>query len=266
MHPSNRERGWERKNAKGKTVAKRQGTIDLPSLRQDDKLRRAIYDAKRKTYKSPVHVSNMVKEQAKIAFDAEIALERQSFKPTHLASGIYKFYVNDQYACTATHVGGRLYVVLHCLSEDSSVQYKAVNHANTFVLHAADIVQVNKEIAYFPVSGVPSVWKQKDFKVLEDSDIVTVYGYGNGKDPEPDAMQGFASPLGWCNAPTRSGDCTAPVLNGNGKIVGFWTHGNGIDFGRFEPVTQEFIQEIGSDHSAFHTGLDFRSSPHSQVV
>jgi len=193
-------------------------------------------------------------------------MELQAYKPVGLAAGIYKFYVNDRYACTATHVGGRLYVVLHCLSEDSTAEYKAVNHVNTFKLNAKDIVQVNREIAYFPVSGVPSVWKQRDFKVLEDADIVTVYGYGGGQDAEPDAIPGFASPLGWCNAPTRNGDCTAPVLNVNGKIVGFWTHGNGIDFGRFEPVTDDFIQAIGVDHSVSHTGLDFRFSPHSQVL
>jgi hypothetical protein len=102
--------------------------------------------------------------------------------------------------------------------------------------------------------------------VLEDAAIVTVFGFGCGESLQPDSVVGFASPLGWCNAPTRDGDCTAPVLDVNGKIVGFWTHGNGRDFGRFERITPEFIEQTKDNKDVvFHSGLLFRSSPPSPV-
>jgi len=167
--------------------------------------------------------------------------------------------------CTGTHVGNRIYVVLHGLSEDPDAKYQAINSVNTLTLKAKDLFPLNKEMAYFKVNGIPSPFKTNAFKELEDASIVTVYGYGNGNDVEPDAVIGFASPQGWCNAATRDGDCSAPVLDRNGKIVGFWTHGNGVDFGRFERITPEFLDSIREDKVILHSGLHFRSSPPSPV-
>jgi hypothetical protein len=241
--------------------------LKVPSLKNDVPLRQAIYKAKHRKVQAKASDMEKFIATAREAFSKEaMRLGKQSFKPTLLSSGVYKLYVDGRYACTATHVGNRIYVVLHCLSENIETEYKAVNHANTITLRGSDVVVVNKEIAYFPVNGIPSPFKTNAFKVLEDAAIVTVYGYGSGQSPEPDAIVGFASPLGWCNAPTRDGDCTAPVLDQNGKIVGFWTHGNGKDFGRFERVTPEFLEAISEKNKpAFHTGLLFRSSPPSPL-
>ncbi len=131
-------------------------------------------------------------------------------------------------------------------------------------MRGQDIVIVNKEIAYFPINGHASPFRARSFKILEDASIVTVFGYGSGQDSEPDAIVGFASPLGWCNAATRCGDCTAPVLDLDGKIVGFWTHGNGKNFGKFEQVTPEFLEQVRCNEQApLHGGLVFQSRPHS---
>jgi hypothetical protein len=242
------------------------GIPSSPHLEDDSKLRKAIYAAKhRKISASALDVDRFIKEAKEAYSKVDLKMEIQSFKPNELAQGIYKIYVNGQYACTGTHVGSRLFVVVHALSEDSTAEYKAVNNYNTFKLRGQDIVLVNKEIAYFPVNGHASPFKVRSFKILEDASIVTVFGYGSGQDSEPDAIIGFASPLGWCNAETRSGDCTAPVLDKDGKIVGFWTHGNGRNFGKFEQITSEFIElaSRGSERAPLHGGLAFQSRPHS---
>jgi hypothetical protein len=249
--------------------ANRQGNITLPDMKSDAPLRRAIYAAKTRTYRAPVNKANILKAEALEIFDqvgrTQLKELTTQWKPMQLACGVYKFYVNDRYACTATQVGNRLYVVLHCLSEDVTVSYRAANHVHSFELKANQAVMVNKEIAYFPINGIPSVWKSKDLRVMEDAEIVTVFGYGGGTSDEPEAIVGFGSPQGWCNAPTRNGDCTAPVLDVNGKIVGFWTHGNGKDFGRFEPITHAFKEQAIDTSPVLHSGLDFRSSPLSQA-
>jgi hypothetical protein len=130
-------------------------------------------------------------------------------------------------------------------------------------LKGSDIVLVNEEIAYFKVSGLASPFNAKSMRVLTHASIVTVFGFGNGNDNQPDSIVGFASPMGWCNAATRDGDCTSPVLDYEGKIVGFWTHGNGRDFGRFEPVTEAMQKIASSDNQVVHVGLDFPLAPHS---
>ena len=162
--------------------------------------------------------------------------------------------------------GNRMYVVLHCLKEDIETKYKASNTQHTIELKGEQMVIVNKEIAYFPVNGIPSPFKTKDFRILEDASIVTILGYGSGQVTEPEAVVGFASPLGWCNAKTRDGDCTAPVLDADGKIVGFWTHGNSRDFGRFEKVDQAFLDLAKTDNekNPLHNGLVFQSRPPNQ--
>jgi hypothetical protein len=145
--------------------------------------------------------------------------------------------------------------------------YRAINGEHAIELKPSQMTIMNDEIVGFEVNGIPSPFKNTNLKVLEDAAIVTVFGYGNGETLTPDAIVGFASPKGWCNAETRSGDCTSPVLDCNGNIVGFWTHGNGVDFGRFEPVTPEFINLAKENHTTTkHVGLDFRSCPLSQQI
>jgi hypothetical protein len=255
---------WRKQQIRDRLLDKQAKTQSVVTMKPDDDLRRAVYKAKRRTIRAPVAAVNKFVGDAKEAFSKLRNLKVQSFQPSELACGVYKLMVNGHYACTATHVSNRLYVVLHCLSEDPLAEYKAVNHVHTIKLDFSQIVIVNKEIAYFPVNGIASPFKSKSFKVLEDAAIVTVLGYGAGSSLQPDAIVGFASPLGWCNAATRNGDCTAPVLDANGKIVGFWTHGNGRDFGRFERITPEFIKGLAdSSDVVFHTGLLFQPSPPS---
>lgn len=253
------ERKWRNK-------ARRQAASlpDYSALKKigGDDVRRKIYAAKNRSFSAPTNTAATLKAERIKAFENE-ALKTQSFKPNVLAAGVYKFYLDKRYLCTATQVSNRLYVVLHALSEDFTVEYTATNHVRTLKVKGSDLVLVNSEIGYFPVPGIPSVWKNKDFRVLEDAAIVSVMGYGTGESV-PDIITGFASPQGWCNIKTRDGDCTSPVLDVDGKIVGFWTHGNGRDFGRFEPVTKEFKESLSSDDIILHTGLGFRSSPLSQ--
>jgi hypothetical protein len=198
---------------------------------------------------------------------AHFKAKPQSFEPNALAAGVYRWYRVEgdkmTYLCTATHVGNKMIVVLHSLSEDVSVKYRAINHVHTFDFKGSDVNVYGEHLAWFPVSGHPSPFKGTTMKVLEDAQIVSVFGYGNGQKTAPDVVTGFASPLGWCNARTRDGDCTSPVLDSDGKIVGFWTHGNGIDFGRFEPVTSEFIAIVKNGPNPEHVGLDFLNRPHS---
>jgi hypothetical protein len=96
---------------------------------------------------------------------------------------------------------------------------------------------------------------------MENAGIVTIFGYGSGTSQHPDSVVGFASPKGWCNAKTRPGDCTSPVLGSEGEIYGFWTHGDGKCFGRFEPVTQEMIDFAKLGKAQLHVGMDFLSLP-----
>jgi hypothetical protein len=163
-------------------------------------------------------------------------------------------------------VGNKVFVVVHSLSEDITLEYKAVNHVHTHKMLGKDIVLVNEEIAYFPLNGFSSPFKVHNMKVMEDASIITVFGFGNGNDDQPDAIVGFASPLGWCNAPTRDGDCTAPVLDVAGNVVGFWTHGNGRDFGRFEPVTAKMQEAARAGVGKNHVGLDFQFAPRSPQI
>jgi hypothetical protein len=263
-HPSAKKWGYEPNN--GSYYVFRQGKYvpiaDLPTIEADDAKRRAIYKSKtRPMWVTPNDKKRFV-NQAKVAFQkarTDTLLKQQGYKPTALSSGIYKFFVDGTYACTATHVSNRLYVVLHCLSEHAGTLYKAVNHANTLVLKGGDLVVVTKDIGYFPVNGIASPFKTKDFKVLKDAAIVSIYGYGGGTHTEPELKMGFASPLGWCNADTETGDCSSPVLDLGGKIVGFWTHGDGRSFGRFDAITPEFLEQARGDNNARHSGLVFQS-------
>jgi hypothetical protein len=205
-------------------------------------------------------------EAAKSAYS--VPCKPQSFNSDELAAGVYKFYRVDgdetTYLCTGTHIGNKMWVVLHSMSEDMSVCYRAVNHVHTFNFKGSSMSVYGEHLATFPVNGFSSPFRATKLKELVDASIVTVYGYGSGTANKPDSMVGFASPQGWCNAKTRGGDCTSPVLDCDGNIVGFWTHGNGVDFGRFEIVTPELIAFAKQGPVTIHSGLDFQLRPHSR--
>jgi hypothetical protein len=158
-----------------------------------------------------------------------------------------------------------MYVVNHVIDESLTEIYTARNHVHNIQLDPKTYALMNDEIGSFYTSGVPSVFNNKHLKILEDATIVSILGYGDGELTSPDVITGFASPKGWCNAATRCGDCTAPALDANGNIVGFWTHGNGKTFGRFEPITAEFI-ELAKIQYTTHSGLDFRFRPLNQSI
>jgi len=120
------------------------------------------------------------------------------------------------------------------------------------------------ELATFDLNGFPSPFTGRRMKVLEDATIVSVIGYGSGDRQTPDSIVGFASPLGYASCSTRGGDSSAPVVDKDGYLLGFWTHGDGHSFGRFEPVTKEMIEFAKSGKNALHVGLDFQSGPHHQ--
>jgi len=238
--------------------------VELPPVESDAGLRRAIYNSKhRKVSCSSDELIKFISD-AQAAYKTQMSepLKMQAWNPSKLAAGVYKIFCGDRYLCTGTHVGNKLFVVVHSLSEDITKEYKAVNHVHTHKLLGKDIVLVNAEIAYFPLQNAASPFKAHNMKVMENASIVTVFGFGNGSSDQPDSIVGFASPLGWCNAPTRDGDCTSPVLDVNGNVVGFWTHGNGRDFGRFEPVTKA-MKDVAARGVISHTGLDFQLAPHS---
>jgi hypothetical protein len=203
--------------------------------------------------------------QARNKFEkALIGCKKQSWNANLAAASVFKIF-NDEnrYLCTGTLVGNKMFVVMHVLSEDTTKRYTARNHIHSIELRADKMHVMNDEIVAFDVNGIKSHFTSKNLKVLEDADIVTVFGFGSGGSTMPDSIVGFASPLGWCNAQTRCGDCTSPVLNKDGNIVGFWTNGNGVDFGRFERVTPEFIELAKKNLGPVHIGLDFLSSPRS---
>lgn len=253
----------------GNVTAETQGTPEIPHMKDDTTFRKVVYASKHRQVKARASEVKAFVQLAREKFSQEtVKLTKQAWSPSKLASGIFKIYDEDNnYKCTGTLVSGYMYVVAHVLSEDSTKKYFARNHEHSLVLEASKSIICNKEIVAFPTCGIPSVFKNTQFKTLVDAGIVTIYGFGNGERSSPDAVIGFASPLGWCNAKTRCGDCSAPALDEEGNIVGFWTHGNGVSFGRFEPITDDFKQFIGEMHqSVTHVGLDFRSRPLSPSI
>lgn len=188
-------------------------------------------------------------------------MRKQSWNPSVKSAGVFKIYDGkNRYRCTGTLVGQRMYVVNHVMDESLTEVYIARNHVHNIELDPKTYQVMNDEIGSFFTSGVPSVFKASNLKIMDDAAIVSILGYGEGANSSPDIITGFASPKGWCNAATRCGDCSAPALDIDGNIVGFWTHGNGKTFGRFEPITEEFI-ELAKIQYASHSGLDFRSRP-----
>ena len=251
--------GGSRKKMKG------QAAVIIPEHKEgEDKIRKKIQNSKKPIMAKAKDVCNFINA---VTQASSMKLKPQAFNTNQLSAGVYKFYrvLNDgaQYLCTGTHVGNKMWVVLHSLSENMTTKYRAVNHVHTFEFTGHEMMSFGDQLAAFPVSGMASPFKGTALKVLEDAGIVTVFGYGNGQQNSPDSVIGFASPEGWCNAKTRDGDCTSPVLNELGQIVGFWTHGDGKQFGRFEPVTKEMIEFAKNGCSLMHVGMDFHLRPHS---
>jgi hypothetical protein len=243
---------------------------EAPAVRKahEPRYRNLISKSKKNFPYKPSDVEVFLSDASK-AFGKSI-MKPQAFNTNNLTPGVFKFYrvLHDgtlEYACTSTHIGNKMWVVLHSLSEDFSISYRAVNHVHTINFKAEDMHVFGEQLATFPMNGFPSPFKAGSLKVLVDASIVTVFGYGNGTANKPDSIVGFASPAGWCNAPTRNGDCTSPVLDVDGKIVGFWTHGDEkTNFGRFETVTEEMISYAKSGFDVLHTGLDFQLRPPSR--
>jgi len=236
--------------------AYKQSVVDVSTL-SDAQLERRVAEAKRRTYSSSERQADLLEKLALEKF-ANATATPQALNYSHLSSGVFKFMKNDKYMCSATVVGGYAYVVLHAIGERDD-KYVITNHAGHYTLPGPRLQIVNKEMARFPI-GAASPFKKRHLRCLTKPEIVTVLGFGTGQDEQPDALIGFAAPSGWCNADTRYGDCSAPVLDRDGHIVGFWTHGNGKGFGRFEPVTAEFIESIGQEHIS-QVGMDFQSRP-----
>lgn len=255
-----RERKETRKNLKGQST-----TIVIPQKEGEAQVRNKIRKSKQPLQAKASDILTFC-TAAKKALN--VNLKPQAFNPYQLAAGVFKFYQiidgKAQYCCTGTHIGNKMWVVLHCMNEDISAKYRAINHCHTFEFEGKEMMVFGDQLACFPVSGYASPFKGSSMKVLEDAAIVTVYGYGNGQNDHPDAVTGFASPEGWCNARTRDGDCTSPVLNSDGQVVGFWTHGDGKSFGRFEKVTPEMIEFAKNGSQTMHIGLDFQLRPHSR--
>jgi hypothetical protein len=242
-----------------------------PSLNEDSQIKRKIFASKKRSYK--IHEqqyldwldASRIEYQRAVDAMRTLKLSKQAWNANDLANGVYKIYDhNNTYRCTGTLVANRMFVVLHALTEDFSKNYTARNHQNCLELKGITLAYHNDEIGSFFCNGVTTPFGKRKLKVMTMSEIVTVYGFGDGSSSTPDSISGFASPLGWCNAKTRQGDCTSPVLDRDGNIVGFWTHGNGVDFGRFEPVTEQLREQIGELNGVTHTGMDFRSLPRFQ--
>jgi len=261
-----KNRRWEYEDMDGQA----NNYMDQPPLDDDSEFRRKVYAARKRVLRVKCNDYMDWLNESRQSYEKEIRLQkltRQAWNSHNLASGVYKIYDDsDRYKCTGTLVADRMFVVLHALSEDLGKNYKAVNHQHSLILKASTLKIHNDEIASFKHSGTPTPFNSKKLKVMTTSQIVTVFGYGEGSYDQPDSITGFASPIGWCNAATRNGDCTSPVLDKDGNIVGFWTHGNGIDFGRFEPVTQDLINFVQGRTPVTHAGLDFQSRPHFQAL
>jgi len=245
----------------------------IPDVKKIAEVQKKIKNSKREYTISTNDYLNWLKMERKkkdqsVSEMGKIYIEKQAFSPQDIMAGIYKIYNDkDQYLCTGTLVANRMFVVLHCLdSNDLTRDYKARNHVNSIVMKGETLIAHNNEIGSFRVSTVKTPFNIRTMRVLENSEMVSVFGYGEGIKTSPDLIMGFASPLGWCTAPTRVGDCTSPVLDVNGKIVGFWTHGDGQKYGKFEPVTQGMIDDLKTESGTSLDAMDFRSSLLSQKL
>jgi hypothetical protein len=254
----------ERYIARGFSAIPQKPTV--PVVREDSKIKRTIYASKKRVIKARKSEVDQFIQVSKKRLEAELAkMKKQSWNADQLSTGIYKIFDEKKnYRCTGTLVGGRMFVVNHVINESLNGNYTAANHQHSIVLPLEKFTVMNDEIGFFPIDGITSPFKTKHMKVLEEASIVSVFGFGAGEKSTPDVIQGFASTLGWCNAATRPGDCTSPVLTTDGYIVGLWTHGNGKTFGRFEPITTQWLEEMKENAFTAHDGMLFRSRPLSQ--
>jgi hypothetical protein len=255
----------------GRTYIRGQATvIPVPHTKDDSEFRRKVAASKTRGGKIMVtrkDYDDFLQQARKGLEKVTKVLESQAWRPATLAEGVFKIFNDEgQFLCTGTMVANKMFVVLHALSEDSTKKYRAVNATHVLELLSEKSIVMNSQILAFEVNGIPSPFKKKDLRIMEEAGIVTVYGYITGEEKAPVSMVGFASPRGWCNAITYSGVCTSPVLDQDGKIVGLWTHGNAKDFGRFEPITQEFLDLMSSNSNPTHVGLAFRSRPLEQMT
>jgi len=241
----------------------------IPDIKDDSAQQRAIFKSKklriRVDTQDYVHWLNESRQNFQRQLEQK-KLAPQSWKPDELAGGVYKVYdMNNNYLCTGTLVADQMFVVMHALSEDLTKHYFARNHVHSITMKAATLTVHNDHIASFKVSGFATPFKAHHLRPLKESSIVTVYGFGDGSVSRPEVIVGFASPTGWCTAATRRGDCTSPVLDKDGYVVGFWTHGDGDQFGRFEIVTDKLVDFMRHVKPVTHSGLDFQSCPRSQI-
>jgi hypothetical protein len=239
----------------------------LPDVADDSVQQRAIYKSKKLRIRVDTQDYVQWMNESRQNFQRQLEqkkLTKQAWKPDELAGGVYKIFdANNNYLCTGTLVADQMFVVMHALSEDLTRDYFARNHVHSIVMKARTLTVHNDHIASFKVSGFSTPFKANHMKILKESSIVTVYGYGDGSSTRPESITGFASPTGWCTAATRRGDCTSPVLDKDGFVVGFWTHGDGDQFGRFEVVTEDLLNFIKHVKPVTHSGLDFQSCPRS---
>jgi hypothetical protein len=212
--------------------------------------------------RDPLHADEKEMEQfvKEAHYEISKSLTTQGWDINRYTS-VYKFSVNGVHACNAVLVGNNMIVTLHVLSADLNAKYTASNGAQILVLEGNNIKVLNRDLAFFRVSGVASNIKVRNLKPMEKAGIVSIISYPSEQDDLPTIYQGFASSQGWCASENYSGMCTAPVMNSTGSIVGFWTHGNvKKGFGRFCPVTSELVEQLGTTSIPL-TGLDFLSTP-----
>lgn len=80
-------------------------------------------------------------------------------------------------------------------------------------------------------------------------DQVLIVSYAAEESTEPDIGVGLAAADGTYNAPTKAGDCGAPVYSAqDGALLGFHI-GGGQLVNRFIPLTDEMIEVLRGDHS-----------------
>jgi len=263
-HDRNADRRWDGPDYYGRMDGQSTGP-QVPSVIDDSAVQRAIFKSKKLRIRVDTQDYLQWLNESRQAYQK--ALEKKQLTPQawnadQLAAGVYKIYDSEnRYLCSGTLVADQMFVVMHALSEDQTKIYYARNHVHSIVMRASTLTPHNDHIASFKVSGYSTPFKATAMKKLTESSIVTVFGYGEGLASKPDSIVGFASPSGWCTAATRRGDCTSPVLDKEGRIVGFWTHGDGEQFGRFEVVSDQLLAFIRQARPVTHSGLDFQSTP-----
>jgi hypothetical protein len=265
-HPENFNDNRYEHDEYGRMDGQASGPV-VPDVVDDSKQQRAIFKSKKLRIR--VDTQDYLKwlNESRQSFQRQLETKKlvaQSWKPDDLSGGVYKIYdESNNYLCTGTLVADQMFVVMHALSEDLTKTYYARNHVHSITMRAKTLSVHNDHIASFKVSGFATPFKAHHMRPLKESSIVTVFGYGDGACTRPDVITGFASPTGWCTAATRKGDCTSPVLDKDGFVVGFWTHGDGDQFGRFEIVTSELVNFMKQVKPVTHSGLDFQSRPRS---